>query len=86
MVVGGVTKGSEWHWPLISRYMVGTDAFEDQECLRCYALPLCNGGCRHFRLRRKYHGEDVDYCAWYKDRIEDMVERHYERTLGGSPP
>jgi len=79
MVVGGVRKGSEWHWPLISKYMVGTDAFEDPECLQCYALPLCNGGCRHVRLRRKYCGEDVDYCVWYKDRIEEMVERHWEQ-------
>ncbi len=68
MVAGGVTKGSKWHWPLISKYMVGTDAYEDPECLQCYALPLCNGGCRHFRLRRKY-------------RIEEMVEHHYKRTL-----
>lgn len=46
----------------------------DSECLNCKVLPICNGGCRKFRLEGKKQ------CVFEKDNLDLYVENIYHRN------
>lgn len=47
---------------------------DDKECLQCKVLPICNGGCRKFRLEGKKQ------CIFEKDNLDLYVENIYHRN------
>ena len=47
---------------------------EDNECLLCEVLPICNGGCRKMRLEGKKQ------CIFEKDNLDLYVENIYHRN------
>ena len=74
MVVGSIFEGQRWNLPLLARYMVGVNPLDDPTCRECFYLPVCHGGCPHFRLRRIYNAEDFITCPIYKDRLTEALE------------
>jgi uncharacterized protein len=86
MEVGSIVSEQGWNLSLISRYMVGTDVFADETCRACFFLPVCSGGCPHFRLRRQLRGEDFDTCMTLKNRFTEFLElRHLKKRRAISP-
>ncbi len=79
MVVGSIVSASEWNFSLISRYMAGTDPFADEACRSCFFLPVCSGGCPHFRLRRLFMGEEFDTCMTMKNQFTEFLELRYQK-------
>lgn len=77
--VGSVFPDRAWNYPLLSRYMVGTEVFADDDCRQCLFLPRCSGGCPHFRARRLFQGEDFDTCLRIKDRFTEFLELRYQK-------
>ena len=47
---------------------------DDVECLGCKVLPICNGGCRKFRMEGKKQ------CIFEKDNLDLYVENIYHRN------
>ncbi len=47
---------------------------DDNECLQCKVLPICNGGCKKFRLEGKKQ------CIFEKDNLDLYVENIYHRN------
>lgn len=80
MVIGTIFDDKSWNMTLLAKYMVGINMYDDPRCRNCFCLPVCDGGCPHFRLRRKYGQEDRDTCMMYKDRLPEALEIHYEIT------
>lgn len=60
---------------LNNKYLVGNDVYSNAECLDCFYLPICGGGCPYMRV----HNADVaDVCVVSKDKINDFLETHFE--------
>jgi len=76
-VVGSIFPDQEWNYTLLSRYMVGTEVFADENCRQCLFLPRCSGGCPHFRARSLFQGEDFNTCLWIKSRFTEFLELRY---------
>ena len=47
---------------------------DDNECLECKVLPICNGGCRKMRLEGKKQ------CIFEKDNLDLYIENIYHRN------
>ena len=61
---------------LLLRYLVGADPFEDPNCLNCFLLPVCGGGCPLSRIQKKYDGKEINYCPLIKDNLYDFLLAH----------
>lgn len=48
---------------------------DDEECMKCKVLPICNGGCRKFRFEGKKQ------CIFEKDNLDLYVENLYHKYL-----
>jgi uncharacterized protein len=78
-VAGSIFPDQAWNYPLLSRYMAGTEVFADDDCRQYFFLPRCNGGCPHFRARRLSEGEDFDTCLRMKSRFTEFLELRYRK-------
>jgi len=81
MAVGSVHNEKNWNADLLAKYMIGAGMFEDRQCMKCFFLPVCGGGCPNLRLRKKYDGEDFDTCVRFKDRLPEFLEIYYEHKM-----
>ncbi len=60
---------------LFNKYLVGNDAYSNTDCLECFYLPICGGGCANMRI---HNADTVDVCVVTKDKIDVFLETHYE--------
>jgi len=60
---------------LLNKYLVGNDPYSNAECLNCFYLPICGGGCPYQRI---HNAGKVDTCVVSKDRLNEFLETHYE--------
>jgi len=75
LVVGNIQNEPVWsNHDLITKYAVGLDHFQDQQCRSCAYLPICHGGCPKRRYENKYDNKKNDYCTPFKGRIEEYIE------------
>ena len=89
-VIGSVHPGEKWNADLQTEYLVGSSYLEDPECQECAFLPVCDGGCLHVRLKNRCgNGACVskrNVCFKFKDRLERLLEVHYEKKLNQAGP
>lgn len=58
------------------QYIAGASQFEDEECLKCVLLPVCNGGCQRNRIKDN-NKKEKSSCMLAKDHLEDFLYMHY---------
>lgn len=58
------------------QYIAGASQFEDDECLKCVLLPVCNGGCQRIRIKDN-NKKEKSSCMLAKDHLEDFLYMHY---------
>lgn len=64
---------------LVARYSIGTDPFNDSDCMKCPVMPICGGGCVNRRLRAQQFGEEgIEFCSLYKERLVNYLEAYYD--------
>jgi uncharacterized protein len=64
---------------LISRYSIGTDPFNDSECVECAVFPICGGGCVRKRLHSEQFGEEgFEYCSDFKESLQQYLEAYLD--------
>lgn len=51
------------------------DPTEDNECTECKMLPLCMGGCPHYRVH------NIDRCSTYRYILDDVILRKYSEKI-----
>lgn len=63
----------------LERLYMTTTCFSDEECMNCFLLPLCSGGCCRERIKKKYQNGKFNLCTLYKDRsfLEKCLEDYY---------
>ena len=78
-VVGNVDSISNWNTSLIAEGMVGASYLNDEECVRCFFFPICDGGCPQIRMFNKRNNQNRDSCSYFKNHMEELLEIHYEQ-------
>lgn len=67
------------------RRWLGYDPFEDEECRRCIALPVCMGGCAHHAMNPALF---EDRCTTYRyhhtERVTQFIEHRLKHAEGVS--
>lgn len=63
---------------LIAKYMIGSDKYQDQECIACSLFPICDGGCNRHRLDNEVSTEKYPLCPFTEDGIENYLYEHYK--------
>jgi len=76
----GHLSGKEFNADNLAKYMVGCDPFHDEKCRECKFLPVCGGGCPHFRLKNLFHGAKADLCHLSKSKLDSFIEIYYEKN------
>ncbi len=79
MVIGSIYDGVIKNMDIPAKYMIGASVFEGGNCINCFYLPVCDGGCAHRRQLEIYEGEKHDTCVSYKDRLPEYLEIYYEQ-------
>jgi uncharacterized protein len=97
MVIGTVHDEQFTRPDLLFRYSIGTDPYNDSECMECKVFPVCGGGCVNRRMRVQQFGEgSLEYCSPLKDSLERYLDAYMDKwhthqicraVLGkGNPP
>lgn len=71
-VVGRIDSNQGWNNVLLAKWLESKNALNDQRCLDCKLMVICEGGCPAFRL------EDKVNCTHYLNRLPELLEVHYE--------
>jgi uncharacterized protein len=79
-VIGHINN-SKLNLSRLSEYIVGSDMFNDQKCLACSLLPICDGGCELYRIDSKIDGSGYDICPYSVDDIPFLLDTFYEQRM-----
>lgn len=71
--IGHVSKGIASHKQSQYFSFRNTSVLNDDACMKCKVLPICNGGCRKFRFEGKKQ------CIFEKDNLDLYVENIYNK-------
>ena len=58
-------------------YLTGADPLENRDCLKCFLLPVCAGGCPYQRLMARNNEDLKKCCILQKDSLQEFLEKHY---------
>jgi uncharacterized protein len=77
--IGHVNSGIT-NWKFVSEYMVNSDKFVDEKCLKCRIFPICEGGCNRFRVDKNYLNIPYNVCPIDENGLADYLQIIYEQT------
>lgn len=76
MEVGSIYRDpTNQNQSLTTRYLVGTDPFNNPQCQKCNYLPVCNT-CPNIRYRKKYKKQKISTCPNFKNHLPKFLEIH----------
>ena len=64
--IGTLNEGIT-NYDLVCKYMMNSDKFSDEKCLKCRIFPICNGGCSRYRFGDLHKTDDI--CPIHEDNI-----------------
>lgn len=64
LIVGNINNEIFKNTKLITSYLLDADPFEDEECIECGLLPICNTGCPKQRINSKGRHRK-EFCSRY---------------------
>lgn len=80
-IVGYVNQNKLTNPNLYNQYLIDGQWTADEECKKCFFLPICSAGCAWQRIRNKFHKGTYDYCSLYKgEGIDKYLELHYRKN------
>lgn len=77
-VIGNIKDMTNWNMSLVAEGMLNASHFEDENCKKCFYLPICDGGCAKIRMYNKRDGGERDLCSYFKKNIKEFLEVYYE--------
>lgn len=80
MVIGSVHEEPFLTNPIIlTRYIIGTDPYDDSRCKDCKLFPACGGGCVNKRMRVQQFSEGgIEYCSPLKESLEEHLDTYMD--------
>ena len=61
-IVGYINDNNLSNYTLFFRYLLGSKFYHNDECKRCFYLPICQGYCPWFRLKNQYENGKFVLC------------------------
>lgn len=58
---------------ILNRYLNGSDPLNDANCLNCFYLPICRGGCPHKRIENDFNNASNICCTYFKNEINNYL-------------
>jgi uncharacterized protein len=68
------------NWKFVSEYMVNSDKFVDEKCLKCRVFPVCEGGCNRFRVDKNYLNIPYNVCHIDENGLKGYLQIIYEQV------
>ncbi len=82
MIVGNIASEELIRPDLYNQYMVEGPWISDDDCKKCFFLPICSGGCAWQRVRNKFHGGLYNFCSIYKEGgIDKFLRLYYNKSI-----
>lgn len=78
-IIGSIYEGLT-NYSLIAEYMVGSDMFSDEKCLKCFLFPICNGVCNLIRFENKFRNEKAENCPIDINSFAEILSLHQKQT------
>jgi uncharacterized protein len=82
-IIGYIDSNVLINKPILLKYLVDANKYEDPTCRDCILFPVCSGGCPYYRVEKSVTGID-NYpllCSIGKESIKECLEIHYEQQL-----
>lgn len=67
-VIGNIMDSKFSNTNLLFKYINHGSCTDDNKCLKCKFLPICNGGCPRERIANKFEKGNYDLCTLYRVR------------------
>lgn len=86
-VIANINKKGIRNDQLHFDYLAGADPLDHPDCLECFLLPVCSGGCPYQRLMAKSLDDLKKCCILQKDNLQGFLEKHYsfKKSLLNNP-
>lgn len=80
MSVGNISSPELTNPILYNQYMTVGSWTSDENCKKCFFLPICSGGCAWQRVKNRYHKGKFNFCSVYKEGgIDHFLRTYYEK-------
>ena len=79
-IVGNIAEENLSNPRLLFRYVVSTKWYHNEECKKCFYLPVCSGQCAWYVLRNKYENGKYNVCQCMQktpDMLNKCLEEYY---------
>lgn len=81
-VVGSIfADGIITNYDLLSRYIAGPNMFDDEKCMKCKIMTICDGGCMWNRHKNLFENANISLCSSRISNPEKAFELYYEQLL-----
>ncbi|MDR2652493.1 MAG: SPASM domain-containing protein [Prevotellaceae bacterium] len=82
-IIGYIDKKEFTNPWLFYDYVVSCKWHENEECIKCFFLPVCHGGCAWYKLRNLRQNGKYHLCQIYNDKesLKKCLEIYYDRKI-----
>ena len=83
-IVGYINEEKISNPTLYYRYHQGCSWYNDNECKRCFFMPICNGKCAWYNERNIYHSGNYNLCQCFQKApglLNKSLEQYYEQSI-----
>lgn len=82
MVVGNIANEELIRPDLYNQYMIEGQWTSDNDCKKCFFLPICSGGCPWQRIKNKFYGASFNLCSIYKEGgMDEFLQLYYNKYI-----
>lgn len=74
----GTLESGITNYNIVSQFMIATDKFSDDKCLKCCYLPICDGGCNLYRVGNIEKGIPYNVCNINHEGLINYLETYME--------
>jgi len=74
----GTLESGITNYNIVSQFMIATDKFSDEKCLKCCYLPVCDGGCNLYRVGNIEKGIPYNVCNINDEGLIKYLETYME--------
>ncbi len=75
--IGNLSEGIN-NYGIMSQFMVASDKFADEKCLKCPYIPICDGSCNLYRVGMLEKGIPYDVCCINEGGLIKYLETFIE--------
>lgn len=83
-IVGNINDERISNTTLYYRYHQGCSWYNDNECKKCFFMPICNGKCAWYNIRNIYYSGEYNLCQCLQKApglLNKSLEYFYKKSI-----